>query len=124
MEILDRSAIIIKPKQPYFDWVKSLDQETSAMEISMLEKPRTYLTDSVLKDEEKHLKKYFKQVFEEELESVLTNQEDWPQKRDIKTFYEWFDVEISDWVQDLSKKSLFNLLSQRKTLIKYFIQQF
>ncbi|MFK7061478.1 hypothetical protein [Flavobacterium oreochromis] len=110
MEILDRSAIIIKPKQPYFDWVKSLDQETSAMEISMLEKPRTYLTDSVLKDEEKHLKKYFKQVFEEELESVLTNQEDWPQKRDIKTFYEWFDVEVSDWVQDLSKKSLFNLL--------------
>ncbi|POR22154.1 hypothetical protein BWK58_11350 [Flavobacterium columnare] len=110
MEILDRSAIIIKPKQPYFDWVKSLDQETSAMEISMLEKPRTYLTDSVLKDEEKHIKKYFKTIFEFELEAIWIDEDDWPEKLTIKTFKEWFDIEVSDWVQDLSNKSLFNLL--------------
>ncbi|MFK7032763.1 hypothetical protein [Flavobacterium oreochromis] len=109
MKILNRSAITVSAKQPFVDWANALTPEL-LMEVDILGESHTYLTNPDFDNAEAHLKKYFKQVFEEELESVLTNQEDWPQKRDIKTFYEWFDIEVSDWVQDLSKKSLFNLL--------------
>ena len=72
----------------------------------MMGSSRTYLTNPDFEDAEKHLKKYFKQIFEEELEAMWTDEEEWPQKRDFKTFCEWFEYEISDWVVDLSKKPL------------------
>jgi hypothetical protein len=77
MEVYNRSAITVTPKKPFVDWNNKLTPEM-----------------------------YFKQIFEEELEAMWTDEEDWPQKRDFNTFCEWFDFEISDWVMDLSKKPL------------------
>ncbi|OAZ05332.1 hypothetical protein [Flavobacterium succinicans] len=107
MEILNRSAITITPKQPFVDWANALAPEFP-MKISVLGESHTYLTNPDFEDAEKHLKKYFKQIFIEELDSIWTDEQDWPQKRDFKTFCEWFSFEISDWVQDLSTKPLFD----------------
>ena len=67
------------------------------------------MTNPDFDNAEKHIKKYFKQIFEEELEGVWLDENDWPSKRDFKTFCEWFDFEISDMVIDLSKKNLFEV---------------
>lgn len=107
MEILNRSAITITPKQPFVDWANALTPELP-MEINDLVESHTYLTNPDFEDAEKHLKKYFKQIFIEELDGIWTDEQDWPQKRDFKTFCEWFSFEISDWVQDLSTKPLFD----------------
>lgn len=56
------------------------------MEIDILGESHTYLTDPDFDNAEKHLKKYFKLIFEEELEGIWTDENDWPQKRDFKTF--------------------------------------
>ena len=106
MEILNRSAITVSAKQPFIDWANSLTPEFP-MESKVLGESHTYLTNPDFEDAEKHLKKYFKAIFEEELEGIWTDANEWPQKRDFKTFCEWFHFEISDWVQDLSKKPLF-----------------
>jgi hypothetical protein len=106
MNILNRSAITITPKQPFVDWANALTPELP-MQLDVLGESHTYLTNPDFDNAEKHLKKYFKQVFEEELEAIWTDENDWPQKRDFQTFCLWFDFEISDWVQDLSNKSLF-----------------
>ncbi len=108
MNILNRSAITVKAKQPFIDWANALTPELP-MEINILGESKTYLTNPDFDNAEKHIKKYFKQIFEEELEGVWLDENDWPSKRDFKTFCEWFDFEISDMVIDLSKKNLFDV---------------
>lgn len=105
MTTLNRSAITIKPKQPFVDWANKVIPELPT-ELNVLGESKTYLTNPDFDNAEKHIKKYFKQIFEEELEGTWLNENDWPINRDFKTFCEWFDFEISDLVTDLSKKRL------------------
>ena len=106
MEFLNRSAISVSPKQPFVDWANALTPEFP-MEIDVPGTTHTYLTDPDFEDTDKQIKKYYKQIFEEELGGIWTDENDWPQKRNFKTFCEWFHFEISNWVQDLSRKDLF-----------------
>ena len=64
------------------------------------------MTKPYFEDSEKHIQKYFERIFKEQLEGMWTDENDWPQTIDFTTFCEWFHYEISDWVQDLSKKKL------------------
>jgi hypothetical protein len=105
MEILNRSAITVVPKSPFINWANALTPEFP-MAMNILGESHTYLTNPDFDDAEKHIKKYFKQIFIEELDGIWTAENDWPQKRDFKTFCDWFSFEISDWVQDLSTKAL------------------
>jgi hypothetical protein len=107
MEIMNRSAITISPKQPFIDWANALTPEFP-MEINVLGESHTYLTNPDFDNADKHIKKYSKEIFEEELFGIWTDQNDWPEKLDYKTFCNWFHFEISDWVQDLSNKPLFD----------------
>lgn len=107
MEILNRSAITVSPKQPFIEWANALIPEFP-MESAILGEAHTYLTNPDFDDAQKHIKKYFKQIFQEELEGIWQDENDWPKKTDFKTFCDWFHFEISDWVQDLSTKPLFD----------------
>ncbi len=104
---MNRSAITISPKHPFIDWANALTPEFP-MEINVLGESHTYLTNPDFDNADKHIKKYYKEIFEEELLGIWTDQNDWPEKLDYKTFCNWFHFEISDWVQDLSNKSLFD----------------
>ena len=85
MKVYNRSAITVKGKQPFIDWANTLTP-AYPMEINVVGASHTYLTDPDFDNAEKHLKKYFKLIFEEELEGIWTDENDWPQKRDFKTF--------------------------------------
>ena len=104
---MNRSAITISPKQPFIDWANALTPEFP-MEINVLGESHTYLTNPDFDNADKHIKKYYKEIFEEELLGIWTDQNDWSEKLDYKTFCNWFHFEISDWVQDLSNKPLFD----------------
>ena len=108
MNILNRSAITITAKQPFIDWANALAPDLPLI-LGVLGGSKTYLTNPDFDDAEKHLKKYYKEIFENELEGIWLDENDWPKKRDYKTFCEWFQVEISDCVVDLSKKSIFSI---------------
>lgn len=49
---------------------------------------------------EMYLKKIYKQIFEEQLESWMNAPDTWPKKRDYKQFNEWFQVVCSDMIWD------------------------
>ena len=106
MEILNRYAITVTAKQPFIEWANKLTPELP-IEINFFSESHTYLTNPDLNNAEEHIKKYYKHIFEEELESIWTDENDWPKEIDFNTFCEWFDFVISDWVQDLSIKPLF-----------------
>ncbi len=106
MNILSRSAITISYKKPFIDWNNNLTPDMT-LEENMLGESKTYLTNELFDNPEKIAKKYYKDIFEIELEGMWIDENDWPQKITFKLFKEWFNYEISDLVIDLSNKSLY-----------------
>jgi hypothetical protein len=107
MNTLNRSAITISYKKPFIDWNNKLTPDMT-LDENMLGESKTYLTNGIFDDAEKLVKKYFKEIFEIELEGMWTDENDWPQKRTFKLFNEWFNYEVSDLVIDLSNKNLYD----------------
>ena len=74
MGVLNRSAVVITPRQPYLDWVKR-DDTTGVAEL----------------------------VFETLRREPhgLTDKRQWPTPRTRPMFHEWFDVQMCPAVEDL-----------------------
>lgn len=97
---INRSAIIVKPKQPFIDWHNSLYPDSKMDEIDV----DIYLVDDNINDLENFLKKKFDKLFTMLLHDWHTNKKEWPQKRSYKMFNLWFRVEISETIYDLERK--------------------
>jgi hypothetical protein len=102
---IDRTAIIIKPLQPFLDWATNLYPN----EIEGIAETRTYLISEDIDDVSAWLTKKFNQIFEFELESWHLNKKEWPQKRNYKMFKEWFQVDISTMIYDFETKPVSKL---------------
>ena len=107
MKVLSRSAITITYKKPFIDWNNKLFPDLP-MHENMIGESKTYLVNEIFNNADQVIKKYYKEIFETELEGVCIDNNEWPQKITIKLFNEWFSYEISDWVMDLSNKSFFS----------------
>ena len=100
---IDRSAITIKPLQPFLDWFADLyPGEDDGLTASMI-----YLISADIDDVDAWLKKHFDRLFTRELEGWHTNDKEWPQKRTYTMFKQWFQVEVSSMVYDLEKEPVF-----------------
>ncbi|GAA3628955.1 hypothetical protein [Flavivirga jejuensis] len=99
---INRSAIVLKPQQPFLDWFSNLNPDEDFEEE--LKETNIYLVDDTIDDVEKWLKKKFDTFFMMELEEWHGNKKEWPQKRNYKMFNLWFRVEISKMIYDLEKK--------------------
>ncbi|WP_445736242.1 hypothetical protein [Mariniflexile sp.] len=95
---INRYAIVLKPKQPLFDWVNNLYPDDEKI-VEVL-RSNVYLKNED-DDLEKWLQKKYDKLFMMELDSWHTNKKEWPQKRNYKMFKQWFQVDISDMVYDL-----------------------
>lgn len=105
---IDRSAIIIKPSQPFLDWYLHLYPD-DPKEFEEVKTPKTYLITEEIADVEAWLKKKFDKIFKAELETLHLNKKEWPQKRNFKMFKEWFQVDISTMVYDLERNPVLKL---------------
>lgn len=100
---INRTALILKPLQPFSDWLTKLYPG----EMHDLSEMTTYLISLEIEDEEAWLKIKFDDLFMRELEGWHTNKKDWPQKRTYSMFKQWFQVEVSTMVFDLEKEPVF-----------------
>lgn len=100
---INRSAIIIKPLQPFIEWCSNLYPD----DLEDIKGTNTYLISEEIEDVEAWLKKKFDKIFSFELESWHLNKKEWPQKRNYKMFKEWFEIEISTLVYDFEKQPIF-----------------
>jgi len=99
-EHINRNAIVVKQKQPFLDWINNIYPE------SPLEKPEEgniYLVreKDFIEEVERWLKRNFDEIFQNELNDWHTDQNDWPQKRTLKKFTQWFDYEIHTMILDI-----------------------
>ncbi|MFC3561141.1 hypothetical protein [Pedobacter jamesrossensis] len=97
---INRSAIILRPLQPFLDWFSNLYPE----DVHEVKETKTYLISEDIDDVEAWLRKKFDRLFVLELEDRHSNKKKWPQNRNYKMFKQWFQVELSTWVYDLEKE--------------------
>lgn len=105
---INRSLLLIKPKQPFYDWSNALTPEIEAVHP----KDETEYNSYLLKDElflnnpKKELAKYWKPIFENELFGQWMDPSVYPELT-WKRFTEWFDFERSSIVTDLTNQPLY-----------------
>ena len=104
MRLVNRAAIIVKPKQPYIEWANALNDHGPKLVPSSQPEHTIYLIEDVSEymfDVEAFVRPYFKVIFEHELVAWHRVESDWPTNRDFATFLKWFDVEVHSMVLDL-----------------------
>lgn len=113
---LNRGLVVIRYKQPYVDWVKTAGE--APMEISLKQANddgESFLlptyesqidpvdgTEDAIKWVEKRWRMFFVHI----LESWIPDEAEWPKKRSLKMFREWFDVEYKSIVWDMGTEPL------------------
>jgi len=102
-ESIDRNAIIVRPKKPYFDWLNQVMPEEEP--INQNDENNIYLVREMESNEDvlKWVKKHFELIFDNELNDWYTDEDKWPQQRTYKMFSEWFEIEICSMVLDLEE---------------------
>jgi len=107
MHPINRSAIVVVPKQPVLDWLHSVDPTSSDLTLDDLsDEPTIYLLPEC-EDEEglrTCLEKVFAEIFEEEIDGWHRNRTVWPANRTFDTFCKWFDCVFHSMVVDLCDK--------------------
>jgi hypothetical protein len=108
--MLNRSAVIVRPKMPFYDWLRSVD-DVDAPELTVDEMgPMLYLVPDYEDpaDAEKVLKKVYEEIFCRELEGWCTDEDVWPTDRSLKVFKQWFDVQHYEIGEDVGRGPIEN----------------
>src|SRR5690349_20276269 len=104
MAMLNRSAIILIPKQPYADWANSLDDDGPRCEISEGDDDLTVFLGpdyDTIEQIDAFVTDHFDFFFEHWLEGWSLDAAEWPQRRTARMFREWFSVRIHTMVEDV-----------------------
>lgn len=99
-ESVKRTALVIKPKKPFFDWVFNLDNETKEEDI--YEENDVYLLPNFdfAKEMEKWLEKNYDDIFRDQMNNWWTGEDLWVPNRTFQMFKEWFDYELHTMIWD------------------------
>ena len=93
---LNRHILVVKPKQPFYDWANEISPKHQKMDKTMF---RTYLISEDIHPKE-WLKGNYKRIFDLECFEMTDFLEEVPRKVSFKMFQEWFAVEFSVSIYD------------------------
>lgn len=111
MFIVDRSAAVLKPRQPFLDWLNKLPGNDIVLTLDEIRADCTVVMIPEVEEAEDgiaYIDEVADKLFEMELASWVSDQELWPEKRNLKLFWEWFDVEIHLGVMDMVSDEIHN----------------
>lgn len=100
----DRLALLIRRKEPYIAWANSFDDGGPSYEPTH-DRATVLLIDEDVDglDLKKTLRRYWREIFETELENWMRDPEVWPKRRTYGVFLKWFDVQVCEMVADLGR---------------------
>jgi hypothetical protein len=98
---INRMALLVKPKDAFFSWLKQVDKDVNESTLSNLESS-IYMIHEDYEDSgaEKWVKKNFDRIFSEELYGWVTDPSLWPQKRTFRMFQDFFTVSFHSMIYD------------------------
>lgn len=112
MQLLNRSAIVVRAKGRYVDWANSVREEGPKFTLDEARtNPAIYLVARLAEDDEDPSDKDLldaraTELFEAELGRWTHDEEKWPATRTPHAFRSWFDVEVIDAVADIDEDEL------------------
>jgi hypothetical protein len=108
--MLNRSALILRCRQPFVDWINSADPSPTAHPVTLddANKEQTvYLVDIEDADElDSWLLEHHEELFEQELNGWYSDPALWPEDRSLSALRGWCSIELHTVVVDLGESSL------------------
>lgn len=107
---LNRTVVILGPKQPFLDWLNDVDPDDAALnEEDIREDNEVFLIPQFndISDSEKWIEKRWSFLFEHMLMGWVEDEALWPEDRSLAMFRDWFSIEVHTMVWDLSEEQLF-----------------
>ena len=104
-DFINRTALVVRPKKPFFDWLKKIDPEDDPLQ-DFMDDSDVYLLPNFEDHEEMEnwLKKNYDQIFCDQMNHWYTDEDLWIQKRTFKLFNEWFDYSMHTMIWDTLDK--------------------
>lgn len=110
MRLINRTAITVVGAEPYLAWARKRDAafaQAKELSVAVLRaKPfgSVYLLPEGVEEEDllEWVEDNFAVLFESQLSAWTEDETAWPQSRDLKTFREWFRVDLHGVVVDVA----------------------
>jgi len=101
--MLNRCVVIIRPREPFFQWLRSLPDPLELSLEDYDDDSTAYLLPDFEDEEGKEeiLSHFHDLLFAEILGGWWTFEADWPKNRNLEIFKEWFTCEFHSLVIDL-----------------------
>lgn len=105
MRVVNRTAVSIVGAQPYIDWTLKKESDANKGTLTVA-RARTYGTVVLLPEFEleEDLQEWVEEnaawLFEFQLAAWTEDETAWPTPRDLKTFREWFRIDVHNLVVD------------------------
>ncbi len=109
MQSVNRTVVVIRPKQPFVDWLNSVPGENSDNTLEDISTENTtFLIPEFdfVQDSLECVKEIYSDIFRFELFGWYTDDELWPRNRTWEMFQEWFEIEINSEVFDLVDEAI------------------
>ena len=109
MLALNRSAIVVRPKLPFLEWLHSADPTSATLTLADLAlEPTIYLVPECADGEQERdaLQTVFRTIFENQLDGWWRDRTMWPSSRSFGTFRQWFDCQFHSTLLDLAAEPL------------------
>jgi hypothetical protein len=109
MATLNRSAIAVRPKQVFLDWLHSADPTSHEITLfDVCREPAIYLIPECDTDEELAdiLRELCEEIFEEQLGGWYKDTSTWPRDRSYDAFCRFFDCQHRSMPIDLCDEPL------------------
>ena len=101
---INRSAVILLPTEACLDWVKSCPDYMDDSPLGEAERePTVYLVPDANDTPDDYIRRHFRAMFEEELNSWYTDPSMWPKDLCFETFMKFFRIQVTTMVYDLGK---------------------
>lgn len=99
-ENVRRSALTLKPKKPFQDWLTNIDPDDK--DIDLTQDSIVYLLPDFEETRQmgNWLKKNFDQLFCDQMNNWYTDESCWIPNRTFKLFKEWFDYSLHTMIMD------------------------
>jgi hypothetical protein len=94
MLALNRSAIVVRPKLPFLEWLHTVDPTRTSVTLTDLgREPTIYLVTECGDPEaaDEYLDRVFHTIFENQLDGWWRDRTTWPTPLSLATFKRWFD---------------------------------
>ncbi len=105
---INRSVLLVVPKQPFYDWSDALTPDLPKSSPSKINEHNSYLLEDelFLDNPKKELRNYWKTIFYNELFGQWTDESAYP-KLSWELFTQWFTFYRSAVVTDLADAPLY-----------------